>query len=213
MLGAAGSVLAPGGIPFAAGMLSAAAAAVVNDAFWMVWADMVLRERCNASLGVFTDIDSLEPVVTLVVSPLKLSEADAAAQRKNVEEGLVPVGAAPPSAAAPQGDRIMSIGLAPLTACLRAASLVLLLCGSPHAAAGALVGAALATAGAVVHAVLKPPTMGSAFTRLVNAETRDDVDYVVGLAKDKAAEEAKRAAASAQELGRKLFGRGKGNSS
>lgn len=44
----------------------------------------------------------------------------------------------------------------------------------------------------------------------MNAETREDVDYVVGLAKDKAAEEARRATASAKELGRKLFGRGKG---
>lgn len=45
--GAAAAALAPGGgIGFALGMLAAAAAAVVNDAFWMVWVDMVRWRAC-----------------------------------------------------------------------------------------------------------------------------------------------------------------------
>lgn len=119
-------------------------------------AAQVLRERCNASVGVFTDVDTLAPVVTLVVSPPRLSEEDAAARRKGVEEGLVPVGAGEmPADAVPQGDRIMSVGLSTLTAGLRAAALVLLLCGSPRAAAGAVMGAAVLAAAALVHALLK----------------------------------------------------------
>ena len=119
-------------------------------------AAQVLRERCNASVGVFTDVDTLAPVVTLVVSPPRLSEEDAAARRKGVEEGLVPVGAGEmPADAVPQGDRIISVGLSTLTAGLRAAALVLLLCGSPRAAAGAVMGAAVVAAAALVHALLK----------------------------------------------------------
>eukprot|EP00746_Dinoflagellata_sp_MGD_P165002 gnl/MRDRNA2_/MRDRNA2_94025_c0_seq1.p1 gnl/MRDRNA2_/MRDRNA2_94025_c0~~gnl/MRDRNA2_/MRDRNA2_94025_c0_seq1.p1 ORF type:complete len:365 (+),score=65.99 gnl/MRDRNA2_/MRDRNA2_94025_c0_seq1:116-1210(+) len=162
-----------------AGLFFGALSAVCTSDAWVNWLDKWLRAKCNASTGIATDVVTLKRYVTIIMSP--------APEPPHQEKGLITaeqVKAEQPET--PTGTMIMSMEQPNLVTFLRSLALVTFIFATKQGWAALLMSLVLTTMAALVHASLKPPTLGSAFTRLVNAETREDLDYAVGVMGKKA---------------------------
>ena len=172
----------------ATGLIAAFGAGLVASPAWVAATDAWLRQSANASVGIFTDVATLEQNLTLVVKPPPLpAEGDDVAAAQQQASGLVAQGqtGAQQPLQPPQGDQVLSLPLATAQNGLRVIAFVCLLLSSPRGTVAVLQGLVVAGLLAALHAVLKPPTMGSAFTRLVNAASREDVQYATRAMRDK----------------------------
>eukprot|EP00747_Dinoflagellata_sp_TGD_P166252 gnl/TRDRNA2_/TRDRNA2_188759_c0_seq1.p1 gnl/TRDRNA2_/TRDRNA2_188759_c0~~gnl/TRDRNA2_/TRDRNA2_188759_c0_seq1.p1 ORF type:complete len:399 (+),score=63.74 gnl/TRDRNA2_/TRDRNA2_188759_c0_seq1:84-1280(+) len=159
----------------------ASLSAIACSGGWLTWLDKWLRSSCNVSTELAVDVNTLKPMVNFIISPPPQPEL--------VQEPGILVAEQVSNPQAPAVDKIVSIPQSSLVTALRSFSLVFLLFSSIKGQLAVLQSVALTFTMALVHAALKPPTFGSAFTRLVNADSQQDVDYAVDVMKKKAEEE------------------------